>query len=51
MQHAHAFEPMQDGRIHIEVLNGSFLFGDKATPRGTSALAPDNGHYWSAPLG
>jgi len=32
MQHAHAFEPVQDGRINIEKLNGPFLFGDKATP-------------------
>ena len=32
MQHAHAFEPIQDGRIYIEKLNGPFLFGDKGTP-------------------
>jgi len=32
MQHARAFEPIQDGRIYIEALNGPFLFGDKATP-------------------
>jgi hypothetical protein len=32
MQHVHAFEPVQDGRIYIEKLNGPFLFGDKATP-------------------
>jgi hypothetical protein len=32
MQHAHAFEPLQDGRIYVEVLNGPFLFGDKGTP-------------------
>ena len=32
MQHAHAFEPVHDGRIYIEKLNGPFLFGDKATP-------------------
>ena len=32
MQHAHAFEPVQDGRIYIEKLNGPFLFGDKGTP-------------------
>jgi hypothetical protein len=37
MQHAHAFEPIQDGRIYIEVLNGPFLFGDKATPAEYSA--------------
>ena len=32
MQHAHAFETMQDGRIYIEKLNGPFLYGDKGTP-------------------
>jgi hypothetical protein len=37
MQHAHAFEPIQDGRIYIEKLNGPFLFGDKGTPAEYSA--------------
>ena len=32
MQHAHAFEPVQDGRIYIEKLNGPFLFDDEGTP-------------------
>jgi hypothetical protein len=32
MQHAHAFEPIQEGRIYIEKLNGPFLFGDRGTP-------------------
>jgi hypothetical protein len=32
MQHARAFEPIQDSRIYIEVLNGAFLFGDRGTP-------------------
>ena len=32
MQHAHAFEPVQDGRIYIEKLNEPFLFGDRGTP-------------------
>ena len=32
MEHAHAFEPIQDGRIYIEKLNGPFLFGDKGMP-------------------
>ena len=32
MQHAHAFEVMQDGRIYIEKLNGPFLYVDKGTP-------------------
>ena len=26
MQHAHAFETVQDGRIYIEKLNGAFLY-------------------------
>ena len=32
MQHAHAFETVQDSRIYIEKINGPFLFGDKGTP-------------------
>jgi hypothetical protein len=32
LEHAHAVEPIQDGRIYIEKINGPFLFGDKATP-------------------
>ena len=32
LEHAQAFEPIQEGRIYIEKLNGSFLFGDKGTP-------------------
>ncbi len=39
MQHAHAFEPIQDGRIYIEKLNGPFLFGDKGTHGGIPSLA------------
>ncbi|MFG3598270.1 hypothetical protein [Bradyrhizobium sp. RDI18] len=31
MEHAQAFEPIQDGRIYIEKINGPFLFGDKGT--------------------
>jgi hypothetical protein len=37
IQHAHAFEPIQEGRIYIEKINGPFLFGDKATPAEYSA--------------
>ena len=37
LEHAHAFEPIQDGRIYIEKLNGPFLFGDKGTPGEYSA--------------
>jgi len=32
LDHARAFEPVQDGRIYIEQLNAPFLFGDKGTP-------------------
>lgn len=32
MEHARAFEPIQDGRIYIEKLNDPFLREDKATP-------------------
>ena len=37
LEHAHAFEPIQDGRIYIEKLNGPFLFGDKGRPAEYSA--------------
>ena len=37
LEHAHAFEPIQDGRIYIEKLNGPFLFGEKGTPAEYSA--------------
>src|SRR4051812_31976572 len=37
MQHAHAFEPVRDGRIYIEKLNGPFLYTDRATPAEYSA--------------
>jgi hypothetical protein len=37
LEHAHAFEPTQDGRIYIEKINGPFLFGDKGTPAEYSA--------------
>jgi hypothetical protein len=37
LEHAHAFEPIQDGRIYIEKLNGPFLFADKGTPAEYSA--------------
>jgi hypothetical protein len=32
MEHAQAFETVQDGRIYIEKINGLFLFSDNATP-------------------
>jgi hypothetical protein len=34
LEHAHAFEPIQDGRIYIEKLNGPFLFGEQGHARG-----------------
>jgi hypothetical protein len=37
MEHARAFEPIQEGRIYIEKINGPFPFGDKATPAEYSA--------------
>jgi hypothetical protein len=30
---AHTIEPAQDGRVYIELINGPFLFKDKATPQ------------------
>ena len=33
---AHAFEPIQDGRIDIEVIDGPFLFKQKGTPARTA---------------
>jgi hypothetical protein len=32
MEHAHAFERSQDGRIYIEKTNEPFLFRDKGSP-------------------
>jgi hypothetical protein len=29
---AHTIEPVQDGRIHVELINGPFLFKDKGAP-------------------
>ena len=37
MQHAHAFEVVQDGRIYIEKINGPFLYIDRGTPAEYSA--------------
>jgi hypothetical protein len=37
LEHAHAFEPIQDGRVYIEKLNDPFLFGDKGSPAEYSA--------------
>jgi hypothetical protein len=32
LEHAQAFEPIQEGRIYIEEINAPFLYVDKATP-------------------
>jgi hypothetical protein len=37
LEHSHAFEPVQDGRIYIEKINGPFLLGDKGAPAEYSA--------------
>ena len=37
LEHAHAFEPIQDGRIHIEKINGPFLYIDRGSPTEYSA--------------
>ena len=48
MEHAQAFEPVQDSRIYIEKINGPFLFGDKGTPAEYSAgLELAISHGWS----
>jgi len=46
---ANAFEPVQDGRIYIEKINGPFLFELKGTPAEYSAgleRAIANGWLW-----
>jgi hypothetical protein len=46
---ANSVEALQDGRIHIELLNGPFLFELKGTPAEYSAglkLAIDRGWLW-----
>jgi hypothetical protein len=46
---AHAFEPVQDGRIYIEVINGHFLYQLKSTPAEYKAgleRAIANGWLW-----
>ena len=37
LEHAHAFEPIQDGRIYIEKINGPFLYVDRGSPAEYSA--------------
>jgi hypothetical protein len=53
LEHAHAFEPIQDGRIYIEKLNGPFLYIDRGSPAEYSAglkLAVERGLVGNARL-
>ena len=46
---ANTIEPVQDGRIHIEKINGPFLFAEGGSPAEYSAglaLAIDKGWLW-----
>ena len=49
MEIANAVEPVQDGRIHIEKINGPFLFREKGNPAEYDAgleLAIERGWLW-----
>jgi hypothetical protein len=37
LEYAHTFEPIQEGRIYIEKLNGPFLYIDRGYPAEYSA--------------
>jgi hypothetical protein len=37
---ASTVEPVQDGRVHIELINGPFLFRDKGSPAEYGLLVP-----------
>ena len=41
MDHARGFEPVQDGRIYIEKLNGPILYVDRGTPDSGQARSRD----------
>jgi len=46
---AHAVEPVQDGRIHIEKINEPFLYKERGTPAQYAAgmkLAIERGWLW-----
>ena len=49
MELAHAFEPIQDGRIYIEAINSPFLFQHKARLRSTppALSSASSGAGWS----
>jgi hypothetical protein len=49
MEIANSIEPVQDGRIHIELINGPFLFEHKGSPAEYKAgldLAIARGWLW-----
>jgi len=49
MEIANSVEPVQDGRIHIEKVNGPFLFKESGSPAEYSAgmkLAIERGWLW-----
>ena len=49
MEFANAVEPMRDGRIHIEKINGPFLYKKGGSPAEYSAgmkLAIERGWLW-----
>jgi hypothetical protein len=39
LEHARAFEVVQDGRIYIEKINGPFLFGDSPSSSRSTIFA------------
>ena len=46
---ANSVEPVQDGRIHIELINGPFLFKERGAPaeyRAGLNLAIERGWLW-----
>ncbi|MCA6108078.1 hypothetical protein [Bradyrhizobium cenepequi] len=49
MELAHAVEPVQDGRIHVEKINYPFIFRDRGSPAEYGAgrkLAIERGWLW-----
>ena len=49
MEIANSIEPVQDGRIHIEKINGPFLYTDRGSPAEYGAglkLAIERGWLW-----
>jgi hypothetical protein len=49
MEIANSIEPVQDGRIHIEKINGPFLYSERGSPAEFGAgmkLAIEHGWLW-----